>query len=139
MHIHYTDSLDGLTPEQLAPGFFTGWPNPPSPVTHLAILRGSQHVWLARDDDTGLIVGFITALSDGVLCAFIPLLEVVPAYQQHGIGRELVTRMFDTLAAFYSIDLLCDPNLQAFYERFGMQPYTAMLKRNYAAQSGRAP
>lgn len=137
MRISYIDRVDDLTPEQLAPGFFTGWPNPPSPVTHLAILRGSRHVWLAHDDDSGLVVGFITALSDGVLCAFIPLLEVVPEYQQQGIGRALVTRMFDTLAALYSIDLLCDPNLQPFYERFGMRPYNAMLKRNYAAQNGR--
>ena len=32
------------------------------------------------------VVGFVTATSDGVLSAYIPFLEVVPAYRSRGIG-----------------------------------------------------
>jgi GNAT superfamily N-acetyltransferase len=137
MTIRYLDTLDDLTTGHLAPGFFTGWPNPPAPETHFAILRGSRHIWLAQDEANGQIVGFVNALTDGVLCAFIPLLEVVPPYQQQGIGRALMTRMLETLSSLYSIDIVCDAALQPFYARFGMQPYSAMLKRNYDAQAGR--
>jgi predicted N-acetyltransferase YhbS len=63
-------------------------------------------------------------------------LEVLPAYQKQGIGSALVTRMLARLRHHYMIDLMCDPDLQPFYERFGMRPYTAMLYRNYDRQSG---
>jgi hypothetical protein len=78
--ISYTDSVAGITADKLQ-GFFVGWPNPPSPETHLKLLANSNYIVLAVDDETGNIVGFITAISDGVLSAYIPFLEVLPAYQ----------------------------------------------------------
>jgi predicted N-acetyltransferase YhbS len=68
------------------------------------------------------VVGFITAISDGVLSAYIPLLEVLKPYQGQGIGGRLVQRMLDQLNGYYMIDLLCDPELESFYARFGMVP-----------------
>ncbi len=82
------------------------------------------------------MVGFINAISDGVLSAYIPLLEVLPAYQGQGIGTELARRMLDKLRDLYMIDLLCDADLQPFYARLGMRPYTAMLFRNFDRQNG---
>ena len=133
--IRFVDSLRDTTPEQLQ-GFFVGWPNPPSPQTHLRILQKSAAVELAVDDTTGRVVGFINALSDGVLMAYIPLLEVLPEYQGQGIGRTLVERMLARLGNLYAVDLLCDPELQPFYAQAGMQPATGMLLRNYARQAG---
>jgi predicted N-acetyltransferase YhbS len=71
-----------------------------------------------------------------VLSAYIPLLEVLPAYQGQGIGSELVRRMLAKLADLYMVDLLCDPGMQPFYERLGMRPTTGMLRRNYDRQAG---
>ena len=133
--IRFVDSLGDTTPEQLQ-GFFVGWPNPPSPQTHLRILQKSTAVELAVDDTTGRVVGFINAFSDGVLMAYIPLLEVLPEYQGQGIGRTLVERMLARLGNLYAVDLLCDPELQPFYAQAGMQPATGMLLRNYARQAG---
>jgi ribosomal protein S18 acetylase RimI-like enzyme len=133
--ITYTDSIAGIGPGALR-GFFVGWPNPPAPETHLRILQGSDAVVLARDDATKAVVGFITAISDGVSCAYIPHLEVLPAYQGRGIGSELLRRMLERLRRLYMIDLLCDPDVQPFYERLGMRPATGMLIRNYDRQSG---
>lgn len=133
--ISYGSDLSTITAEHVQ-GFFVGWPSPPSPATHLRILRGSDHVLLAVDDASGAVVGFITAISDGVLSAYIPLLEVLPAYQGRGIGAELTRRMLDTLRSIYMVDLLCDPELQPFYQRVGMRPATGMLLRNYARQGG---
>lgn len=133
--ISYTASVTGITPEQLG-GFFVGWPDPPSPEIHLRLLVNSHHVVLAVEEETGSVVGFITAVSDGVLAAYIPLLEVLPAYQGRGIGSELVRRLLEKLRGLYAIDLICDPELQPFYGRFGMKPYTGMVLRNYGRQSG---
>lgn len=90
---------------------------------------------LARADD-GTVVGFITAVSDHLSCAYIPHLEVLPAYQGEGIGSELVRRMLTKLRELYMIDLLCDPPLQPFYERLGMRPVVGMAIRNYDRQAG---
>ena len=136
--IRYTDRLDSISADQLTGGFFVGWPNPPSAKAHLRALRGSAHVWLAVDDASGQVVGFVNAVSDGVLSAYIPLLEVLPAYQQRGVGTELMRRMLETLSDIYMVDLLCDVELQSYYERLGMRRATGMLVRNYAAQSGKS-
>ena len=134
--ITYTDSLDGITADHLRGGFFAGWGNPPTPETHLRMLHGSDHVVLALDVEGGQVVGYITAITDGVLAAYIPHLEVLAAYRGQGIGSELVRRMLDGAGAHYMIDLMCDPDVQPFYERFGMMRYSGMITRNYNRQSG---
>ena len=132
--ISYSTSLDGISADSLGGGFFVGWPNPPKPEAHLRVLQGSAHVVLALDDQN--VVGYITAITDGVLAAYIPHLEVLPAYKGQGIGTELMRRMFDQLQHIYMIDLICDADVQPFYDRLGMTRYTGMIKRNYDRQSG---
>lgn len=131
----YTDSVDNITPDQLT-GFFVGWPNPPSPETHLKILQGSAYIWLAVDEESGQVIGFINAISDKVIAAYIPLLEVLPAYQGQGIGTELVRRMLESTRDLYAIDLVCDEDVVAFYQRMNMRPVRGMSIRNYERQSG---
>lgn len=133
--IRYVENAAGIAPEQLE-GFFVGWPNPPAPMTHLRLLHASDQIVLALDETTNAVVGYITALSDGVLCAYISSLEVLPAYQGHGIGSELVRRLLEHLRDLYMIDLICDPDVQPFYARLGMRPAVGMIMRNYARQSG---
>lgn len=48
--IRYDDDLSDVTPDRLD-GFFVGWPSPPTPERHLELLRGSDHVILAREED----------------------------------------------------------------------------------------
>jgi ribosomal protein S18 acetylase RimI-like enzyme len=128
--ISYRPSAAGVTADQLE-GFFEGWPNPPTTTKHLAILQGSDHVVLAVDG--ARVVGFITAISDGALSAYIPLLEVLPDYRQQGIGSELVRQVLDKVRGLYMVDVVCDADVQGFYARFGMKPYTAMIMRNVDA------
>lgn len=133
--MEYVTSLDGVVAEHLN-GFFQGWPAPPSPAEHLALLAGSDHVVLARVEG-GRVVGFATAISDGVLAAYIPLLEVLPQYRGRGVGTELVRRLLDQLGRLYMVDVICDPDVQPFYERLGFARATGAVIRNYrAAKSG---
>jgi len=126
--IDYTDSLAGIDPRHLD-SFFVGWPHPPSPETHLRLLAGSDYVVLALDVETGRVIGYVTALTDGVISSFIPLVEVLPAYQGRGIGQGLMTRMLERLSHLPNVDLLCDPDVMPFYERFGMKPCVGMVLR----------
>ena len=133
--IDYVYSSEGITANQLQ-GFFVGWTNPPSPEVHLQLIQKSDEVILAIDSSSGKIIGFITAITDRVLTAYIPLLEVLPAYQHQQIGKTLVQKMIERLSAYYMVDLLCDKELQSFYEQFGMRHATGMFFRNYDKQSG---
>jgi ribosomal protein S18 acetylase RimI-like enzyme len=139
--IRFTDSLENITSEMLE-GFFDGWRNRPSKETHLKILKNSEFVVLAIDESKGKVVGFISAISDGVLCAYIPLVEVLAEYRKKGIGKELTTRLLAKLNKFYMIDLICDKSLQPFYTSCGIAPTigencTAMMVRNNERQSGK--
>jgi ribosomal protein S18 acetylase RimI-like enzyme len=120
--IEYVTDVDGIEPRHLQ-GFFVGWPKPPSPEQHLAILRGSSHAVLARDGER--VVGFVTAISDGVISAYIPLLEVLPEFQARGIGAELVRRLLGMLDGLYMVDLCCDEDVVGFYDRLGLARWDA--------------
>lgn len=138
--IRYLNSLGGIRPEQLK-GFFVGWPKPPSPETHLKLLQGSSHVVLALETESDRVVGFVNAVSDRVLSAYIPLLEVLPEFQGRGIGGELVTKLMAELDGFYMIDLVCNEDLISFYEKFGLvsshaMHVVAMIKRDFDHQDG---
>jgi ribosomal protein S18 acetylase RimI-like enzyme len=132
--ITYASDLDSLDDSSLR-GFFVGWPAPPSAAQHLAALRGSHRAVLARDSVAGNVVGFVNLISDGVLTAFVPWLEVLPEYQGQGIGTELMRRVLAHAEAdgFYSVDLACDPELRPYYERLGMRPLQGMGMRYYGA------
>jgi GNAT superfamily N-acetyltransferase len=134
--IEYRDTVDGITPDQLVGPFFVGWSRHPDPETHLAVLRGSDHVVVAVHEPDQQVVGFVNAITDGVFMAFIPLLEVVPAYQGRGVGSELVRRLLERLDGFYAVDAVCDPELQPFYRHLGLQPIAGVGLRDYARQSG---
>ena len=139
--IEYKDNIEGVTSDRLN-GFFVGWPKPPTPDTLLGILHNSSHIVLAIDSDTDTVIGFITAISDNIISAYIPLLEVLPQYQGKGIGGELMRRMMKKLEGLYMIDLICNKDKVAFYEKFGLKSATktgveAMIGRDFAAQSGR--
>lgn len=134
--IKYIDSLETVTEENLQ-GFFEGWSNPPTVEKHIKILKNSSYIWLAQDDNTGKIVGFINAISDKILCAYIPLLEVLPEYRGQGIGYKLVQLMVNTLKNYYMTDLLCDNSLTDFYKRFNMFESKGMIVRNFKMQSGK--
>lgn len=133
--IVYTESTDGVTAGALA-GFFVGWPNPPDQDTHLRILDHSDAIVLAVEEETSRVVGYITAITDHVVSAFIPHLEVLPEYQGQGIGRRLVERMLDQLQELYMIDLLCDADVEEFYAGLGFQKAGGMCVRNYENQAG---
>ena len=82
------------------------------------------------------LAGYITALSDGVLAAYIPFLEVEKTYKHNGVGHTLISKMLEQLNHLYVIDLVCDKELAGFYIGAGFKPRHAMIKRNYANQSG---
>lgn len=132
--VDYRSDAGLLTLEMVGGGFFDGWPASPDAAEHLRLLRQSDFVEIAVDG--AQLVGFATAVSDGALSAYVPLLEVLPTHQGQGVGTELMRRLLTRLEDLYMVDVACDDDLVAFYERFGFTRITALGRRNYAAQAG---
>jgi len=104
-------SADGIRAADLD-GFFVGWPNPPSAERLLEILQA-------------------TAITDRCFAAYIPLVEVLPAHQERGLGSQMVRALLDRLSSCYMIDLVCDDDVVPFYERLGGTRLAAMAWRNF--------
>jgi len=133
--VSYRHTAEGIRADQLR-GFFVDWPNPPTAETHLRILEGSDVVVLALTDTPApRVVGFATAITDGILAATIPLLEVLPDHRGRGIGRELIQRLLARLDHLYMIDVPCDPKVVPFYTALGMTAATGACLRNYQHQA----
>ena len=128
--IDYRTTLEGIEPAQVE-GFFDGWPMAPSADALLRVLQTSTFAVLACEDDR--VVGFVNALSDGVLAVYIPLLEVRAAFRGQGIGTELVQHVLRHFAGTYMVDAVCDAAIAPFYERLGMIRLVGMAHRNRGA------
>jgi hypothetical protein len=63
--ITYIISAADLVEEQIQ-GLFSYWGMPPTAADILRIFQGSDHVVLAIDEERGQVIGYITAISDGV-------------------------------------------------------------------------
>lgn len=137
MNPRYSHDMSELDPAMLG-GFFAGWPRPATPGQHLAVLRGAYRAVVAIDEPRGRVVGFVHMISDGVLTAFIPWLEVLPDHRGRGIGSELMRRILDGTDHLYSVDLLCDEARLPYYARFGMRPvHGAAIRRPHTLGAAR--
>lgn len=132
-HIEFLTDNDRISPDMIS-GFFVGWPQAPTAEKLIETMAGSfRRVWAVRD---GVVVGYINAISDGVLNAFIPWLEVHPDHQDEGIGTELVRRIVAQLDGMYAIDLCCDLDLLPYYEKLGFTTFGGAGLRFPAALQG---
>ena len=129
MPITYQETTEGIDPNDLV-GFFFGWPNRPSRADHMKILQGSDLIVLALSKN-GRVLGFTTAITDRVSSAFITYIEVLPEWQGKGIGTELMIRMMEKLKTIYAINLICDEDVQGFYEKLGFRESRGMIMRKH--------
>jgi ribosomal protein S18 acetylase RimI-like enzyme len=70
--------------------------------------------------DRNRLVGSVRVLTDGYLFATIPEILVDPAYQGHGIGRELM-RLALERAPRGKVAFAAQPQSVAFFERIGCE------------------
>ena len=133
--IRYQTDLEGISAENLDGPFFVGWLDPPTPETHLRVLEAATHKVLAIDG--GKVVGFASAISDGILTAYVPLVEVAEAYQGRGIGTEIVNRLVVDIGDLYFVDLITDEDIVPFYAELGFKRVVGVARRNYSMQAGR--
>ncbi len=110
--------------------FFKGWKSPPSKRVRSQILKNSDLVVTAWENKK--LVGFLAAISDGAMHAFITLLEVLEPYQGQGIGSNLMKMALAHYRGYYSVALNTDPDKKRFYEKLGFEEIYALHIQDFA-------
>lgn len=131
--INYTNKKEIIQDIDVT-GFFVGWPSPPDEATFRKLLKNSQFIQLAIIENK--LIGFVNAISDLTLTAYIPLLEVLPEYKGQGIGKNLIENIKEELKDFYMIDICCDEDVIPFYKKLDFKQGYSMSLRNYKMQGG---
>ena len=83
-------------------------------------------MYVIARDDSGKVIGFANAISDGVFAAYIPLVEVLPENQGVGVGTAIMRVLLNELRDLRIVDLMCDPPVQEFYKTLDMIPMVGM-------------
>jgi len=109
--------------------FFQNWKSPPSSEIKSKLLNGSDLIITARENDT--FVGFLTAISNGAMNAFITLVEVLETHQCKGIGKQLIKLAISHFKGYYDIVLITDPDKRAFYKKLGFNEICGMHIRDF--------
>ncbi len=95
-----------------------------SPKQVQKLLCCSHLVRTAWDDKK--LVGFVSAVSDGVLCGLVQNLVVHPKYRQRGLGTRLLRELSRAMArqgvnCLYALGAR-NPGARAFFGRVGFRP-----------------
>lgn len=95
------------------------WSAAEKPELLFQALHASHSVVTAWDGTT--LVGLGNAISDGFLVVYYPHLLVLPEYQRHGIGMELMRRLMAPYKGFHQHVLLADGRALDFYRKCGFE------------------
>jgi ribosomal protein S18 acetylase RimI-like enzyme len=92
------------------------------------LVHGSLYVISAWESDR--LAGFARAISDGAFNAYISTVAVLPEYQGHSIGRELVRRL---MAGRDGVQFVLHANERAYpfylHIDLGFEPFDHVLMR----------
>lgn len=126
--MQYTDSTESVAEADLE-GFLSHWEISRPPGSLLRMLKGSSVVILAREPFSPRVCGYVTALTDHVVCGYISSIEVRFQYRNQGIRAELLKRVTARLTV-YGIYLSCAETMIPCYKAAGFNQVTGMAKRS---------
>jgi len=85
---------------------------------HRKTFSSSASVVFVFDDQH--LIGFARAISDGLIQAAIYDVAVLPAYQGHGIGKQMIGKIVNSLPGC-SFILYASPGKELFYEKLNFR------------------
>ena len=119
MSIRIQDNLDGVSGAMLKQFYIDAdFDNGRTAEQHETAFRNSV-VRLAFDGEQ--LVGAARAITDGVRCAAVFDVCVLPSHRGRRIGRMVMQALVDALAGQFVI-LTCDRPLEKMYAEFGFAP-----------------
>ena len=104
------------------------------PSTIAGMLAHADIVVTARNPE-GLLVGVSRAITDFSYCTYLSDLAVDVAFQQRGIGRELINQTHRAAGLDTSLVLLAAPQAESYYPHIGMRRHDSCWRIEPAAAS----
>jgi len=121
----WSDSLDDLDWEELAALYRAAPLGNKDPADLRLAFKNSRFRCLVRDG--GRLVGAGRGLADGVDCAYLCDIAVLPSHQGTGLGKAIVDQLLELSRGHKKILLYAVPGKEPFYRKFGfMRMRTAM-------------
>ena len=125
MSLDWTDDLERVDWDELSALYRAAPLGDKPPEVLRRAFSNSMFRCFVHDD--GRLVGAGRALADGVDCAYLCDIAVLPSHQGTGLGQQLVARLLELSRGHKKILLYAVPGKEAFYKRFGfLRMKTAM-------------
>ena len=108
-----------------------GWSGPTNEEELREVLEVGPAVG-AWDDER--LVGFVRALSDGHLAAYIEDVMVHQDYRRGGVGDLIMSRLLTEIKRSANVSLFCERPVARFYERHGFRATSYVLMQRSAEE-----
>lgn len=123
--LDWSDSLAGIDWLELEALYRAAPLGNKSAASLQVAFEASRYCCFARED--GRLVGAGRVLADGVDCAYVCDVALLPSHQGRGLGAQLMTRLVDRARGHRKIILYAVPGKEGFYRRFGFQRMTTAM------------
>nr|WP_315495286.1 GNAT family N-acetyltransferase [uncultured Rhodoferax sp.] len=119
MTYHWSDSTDSLDWDELAALYRAAPLGNKTPEGLKTAFGNSMFRCFVYDD--GALVGVGRVLADGVDCAYVCDVALLPSHQGTGLGKEIVARLVALSQGHKKIILYAVPGKESFYRKFGFR------------------
>ncbi len=119
MSLEWSSTCEGVDWEELAAVYRAA----PLGNKHAEGLRTAygHSMFMCFVRDGGRLVGAGRVLADGVDCAYLCDIALLPSHQGQGLGAQIVERLLALARGHRKIILYAVPGKEDFYRRFGFQ------------------
>jgi GNAT superfamily N-acetyltransferase len=123
--VDWADDLDSVDWEELSALYRVAPLGDKKPADLKRSFSNSLYRCFVRED--ARLVGVGRALADGVDCAYICDIAVLPSHQGTGLGKQIVGRLVELSRGHRKVILYAVPGKEPFYRKFGFKRMTTAM------------
>ena len=123
--VDWSDDLNSVDWEELSALYRVAPLGDKKPADLKRSFSNSLYRCFVRED--ARLVGVGRALADGVDCAYICDIAVLPSHQGTGLGKQIVGRLVELSRSHRKVILYAVPGKEPFYRKFGFKRMTTAM------------
>lgn len=123
--VDWSDDLNTVDWEELSALYRVAPLGDKKPADLKRSFSNSLYRCFVRED--ARLVGVGRALADGVDCAYICDIAVLPSHQGTGLGKQIVGRLVELSRGHRKVILYAVPGKEPFYRKFGFKRMTTAM------------
>jgi len=125
MTLQWTHTTNGVDWEELSQLYRIAPLGDKKPEDLKIVFRNSRFTCFVSE--AGRLVGAGRVLSDGLDCAYLCDVAVLPSHQGRGIGKAILTDLIERCRGHRKIILYAVPGKEPFYRKFGFRRMTTAM------------